>query len=89
MELEGLSEEDQEFEVARQFVKFAGEAAKQAAQAPANVPPQEAAKSAVVTAAQQHAPGLCAQARPRRPQRVPVRGADAVAAGCARAATSC
>jgi uncharacterized protein (DUF697 family) len=27
MELEGLSQEDQEFEIARQFVKFAGEAA--------------------------------------------------------------
>jgi uncharacterized protein (DUF697 family) len=58
MELEGLSAEDQEFEVARQFVKFAGEAAKQAAQTPPSIPPQEAAKSAVVAAAQQYAPGL-------------------------------
>ena len=58
MELEGLSAEDQEFEIARQFVKFAGEAAKQAAQTPPNVPPNEAAKSAVVAAAQQYAPGL-------------------------------
>ena len=67
MELEGLSQEDQEFEVARQFVKFAGEAAKQAAQTPPNVPPQEAAKSAVVAAAQQYAPGLLRQAAPPPP----------------------
>jgi uncharacterized protein (DUF697 family) len=67
MELEGLSQEDQEFEVARQFVKFAGEAAKQAAQTPPNVPPQEAAKSAVVAAAQQYAPGLLRPATPPPP----------------------
>ena len=67
MELEGLSQEDQEFEVARQFVKFAGEAAKQAAQTPPNVPPQEAAKSAVVAAAQQYAPGLLRPTTPSAP----------------------
>ena len=67
MELEGLSAEDQEFEVARQFVKFAGEAAKQAAQTPPNVSPQEAAKSAVVAAAQQHAPGLLRPTTPPTP----------------------
>lgn len=67
MELEGLSPEDQEFEAARQFVKFAGEAAKQAAQTPPNVPPQEAAKSAVVAAAQQYAPGLLRPTTPPPP----------------------
>ena len=67
MELEGLSAEDQEFEVARQFVKFAGEAAKQAAQTPPNVAPQDAAKSAVVAAAQQHAPGLLRPTTPPSP----------------------
>ncbi|CAG0937548.1 hypothetical protein TFLX_06486 [Thermoflexales bacterium] len=61
LELEGLSAEDQEFEVARQFVKLAGEAAKQAAQIPPNVPPTDAAKQAIVTAAQQYAPGLLKQ----------------------------
>jgi len=61
LELEGLSAEDQEFEVARQFVKLAGEAAKQAAQTPPNVPPTDAAKQAIVTAAQQYAPGLLKQ----------------------------
>ena len=67
MELEGLSAEDQEFEVARQFVKFAGEAAKQAAQTPPNVAPQDAAKSAVVAAAQQYAPGLLRPTTPPPP----------------------
>ena len=58
LELEGLSAEDQEFEVARRFVRLAGEVAKQAALTPPNVPPQQAANAAVATAAQQHAPGL-------------------------------
>ena len=58
LELEGLSLEDQEFEAARGFVRFAGEAAKNAAQAPPNAPPQQAAKAAVVDAAAKHAPGL-------------------------------
>lgn len=70
MELEGLSAEDQEFEVARQFVKFAGEAAELAAQAPASAPPQEAAKSAVVAAAQKYAPGLLRPAAPPAPAAV-------------------
>jgi uncharacterized protein (DUF697 family) len=64
LELEGLSAEDQEFEVARRYVRLAGEAAQQAAQAPQGVPPQEAAKAALITAAQQHAPGLVRQAPP-------------------------
>ncbi len=58
LELEGLSPEDQEFEVARQYVRFAGAAAKKAALTPPTVPPQTAARTAVVAAAQQHAPGL-------------------------------
>ncbi|CAA9891949.1 conserved hypothetical protein [Candidatus Methylobacter favarea] len=58
LELEGLSEEDQEFEMAKQFVRFAGTAAERAANASPNVEPKIAAKSAAVTAAQQHAPGL-------------------------------
>jgi hypothetical protein len=62
LELEGMSAEDQEFEIARHYVRLAGEAAQQAAQAPQNEAPQEAAKQALITAAQQHAPGLLAQA---------------------------
>lgn len=58
LELEGLSPEDQEFEVARRYVRFAGEAAKNAALVSPAAPPQAAAKAAVVAAAKQHAPGL-------------------------------
>jgi hypothetical protein len=58
LELEGMSPEDQEFEVARQYVRFAGAAAKKAALTPPNVPPQEAAKAAAMGAAQQYAPGM-------------------------------
>lgn len=62
LELEGLSGEDQEFEVARRYVRLAGEVAQQAAQTPQGTPPQEAAQKAMVAAAQQHAPGLLRQA---------------------------
>jgi hypothetical protein len=58
LELEGLSMEDQEFEVARRYVRLAGEAVRQAAGAPSNVPPQAVAQRALMNAAQQHAPGL-------------------------------
>lgn len=60
LELEGLSPEDQEFETAKHYVRWAGEAAKNAALAPpaADPNPVATAKSAAVTAAQQHAPGL-------------------------------
>ncbi len=58
LELEGLSAEDQEFEVAKHFVRFAGEAVKNAAVAPPSADPKVAAKAAAVAAAQQHAPGL-------------------------------
>lgn len=58
LELEGLSPQDQEFEAARAFVKFAGEAAKNAANASPMGSPQQIAKNAIVQAAQTHAPGL-------------------------------
>lgn len=58
LELEGLSGEDQEFEVARRFVRFAGTAAGKAAMAPPNANPLAVAKSAAVAAARAHAPGL-------------------------------
>lgn len=58
LELEGMSYEDQEFEVAKQFVRFAGDAAQKAAAAPPTTDPIAAAKSAAVSAAKQHAPGL-------------------------------
>ena len=58
LELEGLSPEDQEFEVAKRVVRLGGSAAKTAALAPSNMPPQAAAKAAMVAAAKKHAPGL-------------------------------
>lgn len=58
LELEGMSGEDQEFEVARQFVRFAGDAVKNATTAGPNTSPQAAARNAIVAAAQQYAPGL-------------------------------
>jgi uncharacterized protein (DUF697 family) len=58
VELEGMSPEDQEFEVARRFVRLTEEAAKNAALAPPSDDPQAAAKAALVAAAKKHAPGL-------------------------------
>lgn len=57
LELEGLSPEDQEYEVARRFVRFAGEATKQACRRPAGEP-HATARRATLMAAQKHAPGL-------------------------------
>ena len=58
LELEGLSPEDRDFEIARQIVRLAEEAAAQAANAPADEDPAMAARSAVATAARRYAPGL-------------------------------
>jgi uncharacterized protein (DUF697 family) len=52
MELEGVSEEDREFEMSRRFVRLAGIAAQQAARAAPNVHPLAAAQSAVRAATQ-------------------------------------
>jgi len=62
MELEGLSPEDQEFEAAKQFVKLAGAAIENAANAGGRGSPVQIAKQAVVDAARQHAPGLVRRA---------------------------
>ncbi len=58
LELEGLSQEDQEFEMARQMVRFGGAAASNAMQSEQSAPPAQAAQQAAVSAAQQYAPGL-------------------------------
>jgi hypothetical protein len=58
LELEGLSAEDQEYEVARRMVRFAGAAAQQAAMTPAAGSAQTVAQSAVASAAKRHAPGF-------------------------------
>lgn len=54
LELEGLSNEDREFEVARQFVRFGNDAAQRALQAG---PSARDARAAYLDAARQHAPG--------------------------------
>ena len=64
LELEGLSAEDQEFEVARRYVNFASEALKNLALAPSSPDPRAAANAAAVLAAQTYAPGLL-QPRPQ------------------------
>lgn len=58
LELEGLSPEDQEFEMAKGMVRFGAEAAKNAALTPPSSSPQADAKAAAVEAAKQYAPGL-------------------------------
>ena len=58
LELEGLSPQDQEYEVARRFVRLAGAAAKKAQQLQSHFPPDSAARKALVDAAKKHAPGL-------------------------------
>ena len=61
LELEGLSGEDQEFEVARQFVRLASSATQKAAQSGSRTP--QAARGALASAARQHAPGLLSPSR--------------------------
>jgi hypothetical protein len=58
LELEGLSQEDREFEAARQFCRFAGAAVQNALQAPPDADPAAAAQAAAVESARIHAPGL-------------------------------
>src|SRR6516164_9165242 len=58
LELEGLSGEDAEFEIARRYVTFAGEAVKNLASAPPGSDPRTAANTAAVAAAKAYAPGL-------------------------------
>jgi hypothetical protein len=57
LELEGLSPQDQEYEVARQFVKFAGDTVRRTVEQ-GGVAPAVAAQNAAIEAARQHAPGL-------------------------------
>jgi hypothetical protein len=57
LELEGLSQEDREFEAAKQFARFATEAVRNAASAPGGNP-VSIARSAITAAAQRHAPGF-------------------------------
>lgn len=59
LELEGLSNEDKEFEMARAYVRFAGDAARRGARnTGARSNPSTAAKQAITASARRHAPGL-------------------------------
>jgi uncharacterized protein (DUF697 family) len=69
VELEGLNEQEAEFEVARRYVRLAGAAARHAATAPPQAPPKAVAKAALTAAARQHAPGLLRGARGPAAQR--------------------
>jgi len=63
LELEGLSPEDQEYEVARRFVRFSGAAAANAARM-RGAGGAAGARAAALAAARRHAPGLLRR-RPR------------------------
>jgi hypothetical protein len=65
LELEGLSEEDREFESARRFVRFASEAIKNAAASDA-IDPVIAAQSGTAAAARRYAPGLLGLQQPSK-----------------------
>jgi hypothetical protein len=66
LELEGLSPEDQDFEVARRYVRFAGAGASNAARFRPGVSPSVAARRALGAAARRHAPGFLRQRQPGR-----------------------
>lgn len=59
LELEGLSNEDKEFELARAYVRFANDAVRRAAHNPNfRFQPRRIARNAVIAAARRNAPGL-------------------------------
>ena len=60
LELEGLSHEDRDFEIAKQFVRLAADAAQSAAHAPPGQNAAAIAKHAIADAASRYAPGLVA-----------------------------
>lgn len=58
MEFEGMSPDQQEYEMARRFVKVAGSAARQAAIVPPTAHPVTAAKTAVMAALKRQVPDI-------------------------------
>ncbi|MHA4846477.1 hypothetical protein ACX0G7_20035 [Flavitalea antarctica] len=59
LELEGLSNEDKEFEMARAYVRFANHAVRTASRNPAfRSRPRSTVRSAVISSARRYAPGL-------------------------------
>lgn len=69
MEMEGMSAEDREFENAKAFVRFAGNAAKRAAANRRPVNPRLNARRAVARAAKRYAPALLRRRRLQQQQR--------------------
>lgn len=69
LELEGLSAEDQEFEKARAFVRFAGNAVNRSALVRKKYTPVKRARIAFRHAARQHAPGLLRRRQQQRAMR--------------------
>jgi len=67
LELEGLSQEDREYEEARAFVRFADHVCRAAAAAPPAAPPEQVAQTAMIAGARRYAPGLLAVLTRRRP----------------------
>jgi hypothetical protein len=63
LELGEMDQEDREFETHKRFAKFARNAVKRTTEADPRLPPVEQAKSAVIEAAKQDAPGLVAPAQ--------------------------
>jgi len=61
LEAESITQEDREFEGAKQFVRFAANTVKNAASAPAGTNPAAVAQSAATAAARQFLPGLVGQ----------------------------
>ncbi|MBO9702378.1 MAG: hypothetical protein J7604_19365 [Sporocytophaga sp.] len=77
LELEGLSAEDREFEIARAFVRFAGDAAQNAARYGRGGDPNQIARNAYNYAAKRYAPGLLngwGNQYPQRRGRIPRSG---------------
>lgn len=68
LELEGLSPEDQEFELARRFVRLTRSAGRRAPRFARRLPPRAAVRRTLVAAARRHAPGLLRRRRRRRPR---------------------
>lgn len=72
LELEGLSNEDKEFELSRGYVRFATNAVRRAVRDPrSRTSPRSAARSAVISSAKRFAPGLLRR-RPQNGRRRPI-----------------
>lgn len=71
LELEGLTNEDSEFELSRQFTRFASDAAQRAARAGGSAAD---ARRAYTEAAREHAPGLIPSVSSRRLTGFPTSG---------------